>query len=240
MTLVIESHPSMAAEHPTQVRKIEKDDTPLTAAAVPMSSIMEGEDKRVKLISNDGQVTEVSESMARRWITVQHMLDDVDPAELEGGIPLPGIECRSLNKLVEFTLQYIQEPTDTTARETYHKSLSDKDKEAINAWNEAFFKGLGQNDVFDFILGVNFMDYKTGLDAACVYVAGTLKGKTPEEIRQMYNIKNDFTPEQEEKTRKGNNWRATVAPAAIEDAPAGAAAATATDDASDDVVEMVD
>jgi hypothetical protein len=31
-------------------------------------------------------------------------------------------------------------------------------------------------------------------------------GKTPEEIRKTFNIKNDFTPEEEEEVRKENQW----------------------------------
>ena len=33
-----------------------------------------------------------------------------------------------------------------------------------------------------------------------------IKGKTPEEIRVMFNIKNDLTPEEEEQIRKENDW----------------------------------
>ena len=32
------------------------------------------------------------------------------------------------------------------------------------------------------------------------------KCKTPQEIRRRYNIKNDFTPEEEEEIRKENDW----------------------------------
>lgn len=33
-----------------------------------------------------------------------------------------------------------------------------------------------------------------------------IKGKTPEEIRKTFNIKNDFTPEEEEEVRRENQW----------------------------------
>lgn len=33
-----------------------------------------------------------------------------------------------------------------------------------------------------------------------------IAGKTPEEIRKTFNIKNDFTPEEEEAIRKENEW----------------------------------
>ena len=33
-----------------------------------------------------------------------------------------------------------------------------------------------------------------------------IKGKTPEEIRKNFNIKNDFTEEEEAQVRKENQW----------------------------------
>jgi S-phase kinase-associated protein 1 len=33
-----------------------------------------------------------------------------------------------------------------------------------------------------------------------------IKGKTPEEIRKTFNIKNDFTPEEEEEVQRENQW----------------------------------
>ena len=33
-----------------------------------------------------------------------------------------------------------------------------------------------------------------------------IKGKTPEEIRKSFNIKNDFTEEEEAQVRKENQW----------------------------------
>lgn len=33
-----------------------------------------------------------------------------------------------------------------------------------------------------------------------------IKGNTPEEIRKAFNIKNDFTTEEEEEVRRENQW----------------------------------
>ena len=44
--------------------------------------------------------------------------------------------------------------------------------------------------------------YSQGLlDVTCKTVANMIKGKTPEEIRKTFNIKNDFTPSEEEQVR---------------------------------------
>lgn len=33
-----------------------------------------------------------------------------------------------------------------------------------------------------------------------------IKGRTPKEIRETFNIKGDFTPQEEEQIRKENEW----------------------------------
>ena len=46
------------------------------------------------------------------------------------------------------------------------------------------------------ILAANYMDIKPLLDLACAQVATQIKGKSPEEIREQFNIVNDFTSEE--------------------------------------------
>jgi hypothetical protein len=47
-----------------------------------------------------------------------------------------------------------------------------------------------QEMLFELILAANYMDIKPLLDLACAKVASLIKGKTPEEIRKTFNIKN--------------------------------------------------
>ena len=42
------------------------------------------------------------------------------------------------------------------------------------------------------------LTYQGLLDVTCKTVANMIKGKTPEEIRKTFNIKNDFTQAEEE------------------------------------------
>ena len=44
--------------------------------------------------------------------------------------------------------------------------------------------------------------YQGLLDVTCKTVANMIKGKTPEEIRKTFNIKNDFTQAEEEQVSR--------------------------------------
>ncbi|WMV20124.1 hypothetical protein MTR67_013509 [Solanum verrucosum] len=69
-----------------------------------------------------------------------------------------------------------------------------------------YWKKHSEEDVSKDILAANFLNDKEILDMMCQEVANRIKGKTPEEIRKEFDIKNDFTPEEEEEIRKENAW----------------------------------
>ncbi|VAH97694.1 unnamed protein product [Triticum turgidum subsp. durum] len=71
---------------------------------------------------------------------------------------------------------------------------------------DAEFVKVDQATLFDLILAANYLNIKGLLDLTCQTVADMIKGKTPEEIRKTFNIKNDFTPEEEVEIRRENQW----------------------------------
>lgn len=56
----------------------------------------------------------------------------------------------------------------------------------------------------------NYLDIKGLLDVTCKTVANMIKGKTPEEIRKTFNIKNDFTEEEEAQVSVSSAFRLTA------------------------------
>ncbi|KAH0512893.1 S-phase kinase-associated protein 1 [Microtus ochrogaster] len=71
-----------------------------------------------------------------------------------------------------------------------------KQTDDIPVWDQEFLK-VDQGTLFELILAANYLDIKGLLDVTCKTVANMIKGKTPEEIRKTFNIKNDFTEEKE-------------------------------------------
>ncbi|SPT20563.1 unnamed protein product [Triticum aestivum] len=102
-------------------------------------------------------------------------------------------ESQTIRHMIEYCKKHVQataEPAPT---------------EDMKSWDAEFIK-VDQATLFDLILAANYLDIKGLLDLTCQTVADMIKGKTPEEIRKTFNIKNDFTPEEEAEIRRENQW----------------------------------
>ncbi|ERN09550.1 SKP1-like protein 1A [Amborella trichopoda] len=154
---------------------------------------MSKDEKKVTLKSSDGEVFEVEESVAVESQTIKHMIED-DCAG--NGIPLPNVSSKILAKVIEYCKYHVdaQKVTEDKTQE-----------EEIKSWDAEFVR-VDQATLFDLILAANYLNIKNLLDLTCQTVADMIKGKTPEEIRKTFNIKNDFTPEEEEEVRRENQW----------------------------------
>jgi S-phase kinase-associated protein 1 len=75
----------------------------------------------------------------------------------------------------------------------------------IDEWDKKYME-VDQNMIFDIILAANYLDIRLLLDLGCKTIANMIKGKTTEQIRELFGIKNDFTPEEEEQIRKECEW----------------------------------
>lgn len=53
---------------------------------------------------------------------------------------------------------------------------------------------------------VNFLNFDKLLNLACKVVADEIRGKSAEQIRQHFNIKDDFTEDKKETIRKEHIW----------------------------------
>jgi S-phase kinase-associated protein 1 len=75
-------------------------------------------------------------------------------------------------------------------------------------WDADFIEAVAQSQacLFELILAGNNLDLRDLLDLSMSKVASMIRGKTPEEIRQTFNIVNDFTPEEEAQVREENKW----------------------------------
>jgi len=168
---------------------------PVTVAAADVKM------PNIKLQSCDGEVFAVDVDIAKQSVTIKTMLEDLGmDEEEEEVVPLPNVNAAILKKVIQWATYHKDDPPPPEEDENKEKRTDD-----ISSWDADFLK-VDQGTLFELILAANYLDIKGLLDVTCKTVANMIKGKTPEEIRKTFNIKNDFTPSEEEQVRKENEW----------------------------------
>lgn len=159
------------------------------------------EGRTVHLVSQEGEQFDVALDVAKMSELVKTMFDPEAPEDEVQDIPLPNVKTAILSKVIEFASHYKTEPMNEIEKPLKSSNMS----EVVQQWY-ADFVNVEQEILFEMILAANFMDIKPLLDLTCATVASMIKGKTPEEIREHFNITNDFTPAEEAQVREENKW----------------------------------
>merc|ERR1712042_258105 len=161
----------------------------------------EGKMPSIKLQSSDGDTFEVDVEIAKQSVTIKTMLEDLGIEEDdEEVVPLPNVNAAILKRVIQWCSYHKDDPAPPEDDENKEKRTDD-----ISSWDADFLK-VDQGTLFELILAANYLDIKGLLDVTCKTVANMIKGKTPEEIRKTFNIKNDFTEDEEAQVKKENQW----------------------------------
>jgi S-phase kinase-associated protein 1 len=127
--------------------------------------------------------------------------DEDDDSDEVKDIPLPNVAANVLAKVIEYCKHYQEEPM--TAIQTPLKSS--KLEDLVQQWYADFVK-IEKNMLFDLVAAANFMDIKPLLDLTCLAVSILIKGKSAVELREMFNISSEFSPEEDAQIKKENAW----------------------------------
>lgn len=160
-------------------------------------------EQKITLTSRDGTSFEVPLCVAKMSELVKTMIpeDENDMTDM-GSIPLPAVKDEVLSKVVSFCTHYQEKPMDAIEKPLKSNHIA----EVVGDEWYANFVNVPQDMLFELILAANYMNIQPLLDLTCATVASLIKGKTPEEIRQRFNIVNDFSPEEEAQVREENKW----------------------------------
>ncbi|CAA7019374.1 unnamed protein product [Microthlaspi erraticum] len=145
---------------------------------------------KIVLKSSDGESFEVDEAVALASQTIAHMVEDDC---VDNGVPIPNVTSNILAKVIEYCKKHVGAADAGTSEED------------LKAWDADFLK-IDLSMLYELILAANDLNIKNLLDLTCQAVADMIKGKNPQELRTTFNIKNDFTPEEEEEVRRENQW----------------------------------
>ncbi|MFS7978363.1 putative S-phase kinase-associated protein [Helianthus anomalus] len=103
-------------------------------------------------------------------------------------IPLPNVTSNIFSKVIEYCKKHVDSPNNPPPEDD------------LIAFDADFVKSIREH------FASNYLNIKSLLDLTCQTVADMIKGKTPEEISKTFNIKNDFTSEEEGEVHRENAW----------------------------------
>ena len=202
----------------------------------PAAVIVDPKYKRNKIIlcSAEDEEIEVDQIVAEELLTVKYMLDDFKEMSQGGGggeeegssamhaIPIPNVTTKILKIVLDFCLRVVDEngflikpklsEEDSTLCEC-EKGSSQKGSDPSSTPSIVpsraaldFCKSLDRVTLFEVVLAANYLNTNYLLDTACATIADLIKDKTPQQIRDMLGIEDDFTPEEFEEALKENQW----------------------------------
>ncbi|KAK4490632.1 hypothetical protein RD792_001320 [Penstemon davidsonii] len=107
----------------------------------------------------------------------------------------------TMAKVIEYCKRHVEAATKIGT------PADKKIEDDLKAFDVEFMK-VDLKTLFELILAANYLEIKSLLDLlSCQIAADMIKEKSPhEEIRAIFNIKNDFTPEEEAEVRRENAW----------------------------------
>lgn len=149
----------------------------------------------VTLVSKDEQKFVVEREISKTFGTIKDYLGSMDNDE---SVEIPvSVDSDILEKVIEYATYYYNNPaTDDTVSKA----------SPISGWDLTFLENVSLENTFRLILAANYLNAKQLLDLSCKLVASKIKGKTPEELRLMFGVNREFTPEETQKVYDENPW----------------------------------
>ncbi|KAH0773461.1 hypothetical protein KY290_010598 [Solanum tuberosum] len=105
-------------------------------------------------------------------------------------IPLFNVDGKTMTKVVQYWKKYSQEGVT---------------EDQLKSFDQDFLK-MSQSELVGALLAANFFDDTQLKEVIIQGFSDRIKGKSIEEICEVFGIVNDYTPEEEEEVRRENSW----------------------------------
>jgi len=129
-------------------------------------------------------------------------------AMLDGDPSVPATTGEVLDKVLEYLDHHRDEQMSTEPASNTGSQSAAHQPLIPSAWDAAFIAAMEQDTLFQVIITANYLDMKPLLDLGSKCVADRIKGMSPMDIRKMFSIVNEFTPEEEAQLDRETSFRA--------------------------------
>lgn len=148
----------------------------------------------------DGEKLSVDLDVVNKSTILKNMIEDTGK---DGDIPIPNIQLPILKKIIEFCEHYKSSNPKEIRKPLVSSKLTENN---VDEWDAAFIEMDKVDDIIDLVIAANFLDIESLVALGCAKIATFIKGKSVEEIRDVFGIQNDFTPQEEQQLREENKW----------------------------------
>jgi S-phase kinase-associated protein 1 len=145
--------------------------------------------KNITIISSDGQNITIDEKSAKRSNLLNGVLLDFKE---DSEVPTPSVRGEVIKKVVEYLTHYMESEPKKIPKPLPSTNLLD----VTDEWDVTFINSLDLDFTYEIVNAANYMEINSLLDLACAKLAALMTGRTEEEIREMFNIENDLSPEE--------------------------------------------
>lgn len=147
-----------------------------------------GGEPTVTLHSESGEALQVPVDVCKISDLVKTMLPDEGEVS---DIPLANVSTEVLQKVIGFCTYHHDHPMEKIEKPLKSSNM----EELVGPWYADFVKDLETEMLLQLMLAANFMSIEPLVSLTCAYVASLMEGKNPEEVRKLFNIKNEFEEE---------------------------------------------
>lgn len=108
-----------------------------------------------------------------------------DEEDIEDDFPIPKVDSDTLKLVVEYCTKYTETPMDVIDTPLKGETIEEI---VTPQWYATWCKAMDRQTVFNLVAAANYLDIKPLLDLTCLGVAVEIKGKSVEELREIFHI----------------------------------------------------
>jgi S-phase kinase-associated protein 1 len=137
-------------------------------------------EKELTLVASDNESTF---KIRETWAKMSKLVCNI----VEGDAEADRIQVKQVDKAtLKLIVDYLEHHAGKEPAEIAKPIRSVKMEKIVeDTWDAKFINDLPKRSLFQLILGANYMDCKSLLHLGCAKVATMIKGKSPEEIKQI-------------------------------------------------------
>ena len=161
--------------------------------------------KIIDIKSCDGKILKCYlDALMKMSITIKNMMESVaEESEQNEALTLTNavLTEKVLKKVIEWIEFHWDDPEPD---EDFDEDKERRNKE-LSYWDKQFID-VDNRLLYDIIEAANFLDIPGLIEVGSRWICTNIKGKTCTEVRQILNITNDFTKEEEDRIHNENEW----------------------------------